>query len=65
MYGVGPDQSAVEAVEKFEAFIMARPEWIMDARRDLRGKNLACFCALDKACHADVLLRLANLEVKE
>jgi hypothetical protein len=26
----------------------------------LRGKNLACWCALDKPCHADVLLHLAN-----
>ena len=29
-------------------------------RRELRGKNLACWCALDKSCHADVLLELAN-----
>lgn len=27
---------------------------------ELRGKNLACWCALDKPCHADVLLELAN-----
>lgn len=26
----------------------------------LRGKDLACWCPLDKPCHADVLLRLAN-----
>ncbi|NGO50492.1 DUF4326 domain-containing protein [Allomesorhizobium camelthorni] len=27
----------------------------------LRGKNLACWCALDgKPCHADVLLNIAN-----
>jgi hypothetical protein len=26
----------------------------------LRGKNLACWCALDAPCHADVLLELAN-----
>lgn len=26
----------------------------------LRGKHLACFCPLDKPCHADVLLELAN-----
>lgn len=26
----------------------------------IRGKNLACFCALDQPCHADVLLELAN-----
>lgn len=32
-------------------------EW---ARLVLRGKNLACFCALDQPCHADVLLEIAN-----
>lgn len=26
---------------------------------ELRGKNLACWCALDKPCHADVLLEIA------
>ena len=31
-----------------------------DVVRELRGKNLACWCALDASCHADVLLRLAN-----
>ena len=30
------------------------------SRRFLGGKNLACWCALDKPCHADVLLELAN-----
>lgn len=31
-----------------------------DVRRELRGKNLACWCPLDKPCHADVLLEIAN-----
>ena len=26
----------------------------------LRGKNLACWCPLDRPCHADVLLEIAN-----
>lgn len=26
----------------------------------LRGRDLACWCPLDKPCHADVLLELAN-----
>lgn len=26
----------------------------------LRGKNLACWCPLNRPCHADVLLELAN-----
>jgi hypothetical protein len=29
-------------------------------RRRLGGKNLACWCALGRPCHADVLLELAN-----
>lgn len=33
-----------------------------DVRRELRGKNLACWCHQDQPCHADVLLRLANDE---
>lgn len=28
--------------------------------RELRGKNLACWCRLDQPCHADVLLEIAN-----
>lgn len=31
----------------------------------LRGKNLACWCALDQPCHADVLLDLANRPICE
>lgn len=27
----------------------------------LRGRSLACWCAADQPCHADVLLELANL----
>jgi hypothetical protein len=31
-------------------------------RRELRGKNLACWCSLDGPCHADVLLKIANAD---
>jgi hypothetical protein len=31
-----------------------------EIRRDLRGYNLTCACRLDEACHADILLRIAN-----
>lgn len=33
---------------------------IAEIRSALRGKNLACWCPLDRPCHADVLLELAN-----
>lgn len=38
----------------------AWPEWAKENLPSLRGKDLACWCALDKPCHADVLLELAN-----
>lgn len=35
---------------------------IEDIRRELRGKDLCCWCPLDQPCHADVLLEIANAE---
>jgi hypothetical protein len=31
-------------------------------RKELRGKDLVCWCPLDEPCHADVLLELANAD---
>lgn len=31
-----------------------------EIRAELAGKDLACWCPLDQACHADVLLEIAN-----
>lgn len=31
---------------------------------ELRGRDLACWCALDQPCHADVLLALANAPLR-
>jgi hypothetical protein len=33
---------------------------IDDVRRELRGRDLACYCPLDVPCHADILLEIAN-----
>lgn len=30
-------------------------------KRDLRGKNIACWCPIGQPCHGDVLLGIANL----
>jgi hypothetical protein len=42
--------------------LMRNPDtrWKRENLHKLRGKNLACWCALDQPCHADVLLELAN-----
>lgn len=51
-------EEAVRCFRYFAATWMAitHGKWI----DPLVGKNLACWCALDQPCHADVLLELAN-----
>src|ERR1700761_8347459 len=44
------------AVAWFKEFVSSNPRHL----KELRGKNLACWCGLDAACHADILLRIAN-----
>ncbi|MGH3741634.1 MAG: DUF4326 domain-containing protein [Micromonosporaceae bacterium] len=29
-------------------------------RRELVGRDLACWCRMDQECHADVLIEVAN-----
>lgn len=55
-----------EAVAAFRCWVdqCASYAWKGRAVIDLRGKNLACWCPLDKPCHADVLLELANKDQK-
>ena len=56
------DLGRAEAVRRFEADLLAGGLRVSveDARRELRGRDLACYCPLDEPCHADVLLIVAN-----
>jgi hypothetical protein len=53
------------AVNNFRVMLLDLPfsrkeENIAEIRRELSGKDLACWCPLDQPCHADVLLEIAN-----
>jgi hypothetical protein len=48
-----------EAIDRYEEWLMAHPELVVAAQRELRGKHLICYCAPSR-CHADILLRIAN-----
>lgn len=48
-----------EAIAKFEEWFRAQPELVQRAKTLLKGKVLGCWCH-PKACHADVLARIAN-----
>lgn len=55
----------IAAVMVYEYYLCATPRGhgLLSQLNELAGKDLVCWCPLDKPCHADVLLRLAN-EVK-
>ena len=40
--------------------LWAYKQYIRGMLPEIRGKDLCCWCPLDKPCHADVLLELAN-----
>lgn len=45
-----------EALDLYQAELDAYPQRVERARRELAGKDLACRCGLDEACHVDLLL---------
>lgn len=51
---------AAEAVARYRAELLADPVRVAVVRRELGGRDLACWCRLDAVCHADVLLTVAN-----
>lgn len=64
-------QSFMHVVKNNDEAVRAYTEWIYEDQRDefreeirkeLKGKNLCCWCKLTEKCHADVLLRIANEE---
>lgn len=49
------------AIAHFRAWLLGQPALVERAKRELRGKVLACWCA-PEACHGDVLLEVANAD---
>jgi hypothetical protein len=52
--------SRAGAVRLFRLWVAEHPEYADAVRAELAGKTLACWCPLDQACHAAVLLEIAN-----
>jgi hypothetical protein len=58
-------EDAAETVKRFK-HALQWDEAIHDhVREKLKGRDLACWCAPDSPCHADVLLWLANADTAE
>lgn len=57
---IGRDGTRQEVIAKYERWLRSQPD-LMARLPELKGRDLRCWCA-PKACHADVLLKLANEE---
>jgi hypothetical protein len=55
----GVDRARV--IARYRGWLFAQPALVADVKRELRGKDLVCWCA-PLACHADILLEVANEE---
>lgn len=54
-----PDRAT--AVGLFRKWIVTQPDLQQSARKELKGKSLACWCPVDGGpCHADVWMEIAN-----
>ena len=49
-----------QAVALYRQHLAEHPELVDAARRELAGRDLACWCKPGELCHADVLLEVAN-----
>jgi hypothetical protein len=62
-YKVGVDNCTVEETVTFyrrDLIAGSLPFTIDDVRRELKGRDLACWCKPGAPCHADVLLAVAD-----
>lgn len=58
----GAQHDQTGAVDAYARHLAQRPDLVAAARRDLAGRDLACWCRLAQHCHVDVLLPAANQE---
>jgi Domain of unknown function (DUF4326) len=61
-FRIGVDGDRAECIALYRAALLANRLSFTaeDARRDLAGRDLACWCRDEDPCHADVLLEVAN-----
>jgi len=56
---IGIDGTREEVVRQYNDWIMTQHELVRDAKVELKGKILGCWCS-PLACHGDILVEIAN-----
>lgn len=58
-FSIGKDGTRLEVIEKYREWLREHPEMVAKIKKNLRGKNLSCFCS-PLRCHAEVIMEIAN-----
>jgi len=58
-FRIGRDGTREEVILAYRLWLQRHPELIEQARRELRGQRLGCYCA-PLPCHGDVLAEVAD-----
>lgn len=58
-FPISRNASRNDVLQKYGLWIHQQDDLLLQARVELRGKNLLCFCA-PEPCHGDILLRIVN-----
>jgi hypothetical protein len=58
-FKTGIDGNRTEVIEKHRIWFLSNQPLIDQAKNELRGTNLICWCA-PKSCHCDIILEVAN-----
>ena len=58
-YSIGKDGDRTEVIDKYKEHLRNHPNLIEDARSELKGKILGCWCA-PQLCHGDILAFVAE-----
>lgn len=60
LWTVGKDGTLEQVLEKYRRYVelclMDNPNFL----KPLKGKDLVCWCPLDKPCHADIFLKILD-----
>jgi hypothetical protein len=56
-FKIGKDGTREQVLAKYEAWLDQKLKEEPSFLEPLKGKNLVCYCPLDLACHADIILK--------
>lgn len=56
---IGVDGDRATVIDQYRNWLQTQPELMERMRRELRGKDLVCFCK-PHDCHGDTVLEVAN-----